>query len=139
MLIIFFSINTSEDLWIIHPDDLNIKGREKVNDPALIMVNQLVQRVNSGPPVNRAQRFKIFMFKDSNIMALAGGDQLLNLFRTDQRYITENHHPVFRGAKLNAECIPDNGPNPGLTSFTISISRKLYSSGVLVMIITFCT
>ena len=88
MLIIFFSINTSEDLWIIHPDDLNIKGREKANDPALIMVNQLVQRVNSGPPVNRSQRFKIFMFKDSNIMAPAGGDQLLNLFRTDQRYIT---------------------------------------------------
>ena len=80
MLIIFFSINTSEDLWIIHPDDLNIKGRKKVNDPTLIMVNQLFQRVNSEPPVNRSQRLEIIMFKDSNIMAPAEGDQLLNLF-----------------------------------------------------------
>ena len=137
MLIIFFSISTSEDIWIIHPDDLNIKGREKVKDPELIMVNQLVQRVNSSPPVNRAQQFTIFMFKDSNIMAPAGENQLLNLFRTEQRYITGNHHPVFLEAKLNAQCIPDNGPNPSLTSFTISISRKLYSSGILVMIFTF--
>jgi hypothetical protein len=85
MLVIFLSINTSEDLCVIHPEDLNIQGREKINDPALIMINQLVKRVNTGPPVNRAQRLKVFMFKNSNIMAPAGRNQLLNLFRTDQR------------------------------------------------------
>ena len=79
MLIIFFSINTSEDLWIIHPDDLNIKVRGKVNNPAFIMVNQLVQRVDAGSPVNRAQRLKVFMFKDCNIMTSTGRNQLLNL------------------------------------------------------------
>jgi hypothetical protein len=62
MLIIFFSINTSEDLWIIHPDDLNIKGREKVNDPALIMVNlyrSARQFRTAGKPRTAVQNFYV--------------------------------------------------------------------------------
>ena len=80
MLVIFFGIYTSKYLCVIHPDDLNIKGRKKINDPALIVVNQVIERGDTGLPVNRAQRFKVFMFKNSNIMASAFGKQKLNLF-----------------------------------------------------------